>query len=151
MKIQVLKCWQYWKLEKHWFYPKNGKKTQNFDSKSKKRVSSWNLNENILHLTESTPWKLRKKIFQILECILCQFLTPWNILENKYFQISVDRKAFLLFSSTFTKIFDYFPWKSKFWNVDNIENWKSIDFTLKMVRKLKILTLSQRNVLVLEI
>ena len=34
LKIQVLECWQYWKLEKIWFYKKNVKKTQNFDSKS---------------------------------------------------------------------------------------------------------------------
>ena len=58
----------------------------------------------------------------VWEYILCQFLTPSKILENKYFQILVDRKAFLLLSKTFTKIFDYFAWKSKFWNVDNIEN-----------------------------
>ena len=58
----------------------------------------------------------------VWENILCQFPTPWKIFENKYFQILVDRKAFLLLSKTFTKIFDYFAWKSKFLNVDNIEN-----------------------------
>ena len=58
----------------------------------------------------------------VWEYILCQFLTPWNILENKYFQILIDKRAFLPFSRTFTKIFHYFPWKSKFSNVDNIEN-----------------------------
>ena len=35
-------------------YPKNDEKTQNFDSKSQKGVSSLNLNENILHLTDPT-------------------------------------------------------------------------------------------------
>ena len=34
---------------------------------------------------------------------------------------------------------------------DNIENWKRLDFTQKMVRKLKIFTLSHRKVLVPEI
>ena len=34
LKIQVLECWQYRKLEKIWFYTKNGKKTQIFYSKS---------------------------------------------------------------------------------------------------------------------
>ena len=58
----------------------------------------------------------------VWEYILCQFLTPWKILENKYFQILVDRKAFLLLSKIFTEIFDYFAWKSKFLNFDNIEN-----------------------------
>ena len=44
----------------------------------------------------------------------------------------------------------FFPWKSKFWNFDNIENWKRFDFTQKMARKLKNFTLSHRKVLVLE-
>ena len=33
LKIQVLEFRQYWKLEKIWFYAKNGKKTQTFYSK----------------------------------------------------------------------------------------------------------------------
>ena len=58
-------------------------------------------------------------------CLRIYFMSisdPWKILENKYFQILVDRKAFLLFKQDFRQDFDYFPWKSKFWNVDNIEN-----------------------------
>ena len=58
---------------------------------------------------------------------------------------------FLPYSSTFTKIFGFFPLKSKFWNVDNIENWKRFDFTQKIVRKLRIFTLSHRKGIVLEI
>ena len=108
--------------------------------------------ENILHITDPTPWNLTKKIFQtVWKCIFSKFLTPWKVLENKYFQILLDKRAFFRFSRTFTKIFGYFPWNSKFWNVDNIENWKSSEFTLKIVRKLKILTLSHRKVLVLEV
>ena len=57
------KCWQYWKLGKHSVYPENGTETENFDSKSQKGVSSWNVTENIFHLKDSTPWKLTKKNF----------------------------------------------------------------------------------------
>ena len=38
-----------------------------------------------------------------------------------------------------------------FWNIENIENWKRFDFTQKMVRKLKIFTVSHRKAIVLEI
>ena len=72
-----------------------------------------------LHLTDPTPWNLTKKIFQtVWEFIFSKFLTPWTVLENKYFQILVDKRAFLPFSRTVTKIFVYFPWNSKFWNVE---------------------------------
>ena len=52
---------------------------------------------------------------------------------------------------TFTKIFVFRPSKAKFWNVDNIENWKRFNFTQKMVGKLKMFTPSHRKVLILEI
>ena len=45
----------------------------------------------------------------VWKCIFSKFLTPWRVLENKYFQIWVDKRAFLRFSRTFTKIFVYFP------------------------------------------
>ena len=51
----------------------------------------------------------------------------------------------------FHQDFRSFPWKFKFSNFDNIENWKRFDFTQEMVRKLKIFTLTHRKVLVLEI
>ena len=42
---------------------------------------------------------------------------------------------FLTYSRTFTKIFGFFPLKSKFWNVDNIENWKRFDLYTKNSKK----------------
>ena len=49
-----------------WVYPENGTKTENFDSKSQKGVSYWNISENTFHLTDSTHWKLTKKNSQTL-------------------------------------------------------------------------------------
>ena len=60
------------KIGKLSVYPENGTKTEKFDTKSQKTVSSWNVFENILHLTDSIPWKLTKNNFQTLrEFILC--------------------------------------------------------------------------------
>ena len=78
-------------------------------------------------------------------------MTPWQVLENGSCRIVAEKKVFLPYSSSFTKIFVLFPWKYKFWNVDNIENLKRLDFTQKMARKLKNFTLSHRMVLFLEI
>ena len=55
LKIQVLEFRQYWKLEKIWFYAKNGKKTQTFYSKPYKGISSSNLTENNGNLNDVTP------------------------------------------------------------------------------------------------
>ena len=60
----------------------------------------------------------------------------------------VDKKEFLTFSRTLTKIFDFILFKCKIWNVDNIENWKRLDLTQNMTSKM--LTLTQRKVLLLE-
>ena len=61
---------------------------------------------------------------------------------NKYFQILEEKRA----CRTFSKIYFIF-----LENVDNIENLESFLFTLKMVLKMKLLALSHRKVLVLEI
>ena len=60
------------KIGKLLVYSENGTKTENFDSKSQKGVSSWNISENTFHLTDSTHWKLTKKNSKTLwEFILC--------------------------------------------------------------------------------
>ena len=66
LKIQVLEFWQYWKLEKIWFYPKNGKKTQTIYSKSLKGISFSFLTGNIGNFNEITPWNSTNKIFQTI-------------------------------------------------------------------------------------
>ena len=45
----------------------------------------------------------------------------------------------------------YFPWKSNFLNVDNIEIWRRSDLPPKMVKNLKILAVSRDKVFVPEI
>ena len=63
-----------------------------------------------------------------------------------------QRKGWSSFTAGLSQRFSgFFPSKSKFWNVDHIENWKRFDFTQKMAGKLKIFTLSHRKVLVIEI
>ena len=63
-----------------------------------------------------------------------------------------QRKGRSFLTAGLSPIFSvFFPLKSKFWNVDNIENWKRFYFKQKLARKFKNFTLSHRKVLVLEI
>ena len=50
-----------------------------------------------------------------------------------------------------TKVLVYFPWKSNFLNVDNIEIWKRSDLPQKLVKNLNIFALSRKEVFVPEI
>ena len=108
----------------------------------------------LLVVSNTTPFFAVVQIIYFHDCLRIYtfiFLTPWQGLENGSFRILAEKRVVLTYSRTFTKIFVFFPWKSKFWNVDNIEHWKRFDFTQKMAKKLKIFTLSHRKVLLLEI
>ena len=61
LKIQVLECWQYRKLEKIWFYTKNVKKTQNFYCHIKVLVLEIEL--KILDIRTTLPSEIHKKLF----------------------------------------------------------------------------------------
>ena len=108
----------------------------------------------LLVVSNTTPFFTVVQIIYFHDCLRIYtfiFLTPWKDLENGSFRILAEKRVVLPYSRTFTNIFVFFPWKSKFCNVDNIENWKIFYITQKLERKLKNFTLSQRKVLVLEI
>ena len=151
LKIQVLKFWQYWKLEKSDF-TQNMERKLNLFTLSHRKVLDLEIYLKILEIWTALPPEIQQIKFlrhlRIHTFIISDTLTRFRKLKFPNFG---RKKSVRPFQQDFHQYFRFFPLKIqvlKFWQYWKLE--KS-DFTKNMERKLNLFTLSHRKVLDLEI